>query len=73
MQQDLRGGGGADGGALGYPPEQLFQEVAYLAYYFHWPHWEIMDMNHIERFRWVNELARINRTLNEPSDGDSFG
>ena len=73
MQQDLRGGGGADGGALGYPPEQLFQEVAYLAYYFHWPHSEIMDMNHIERLRWVNELARINRTLNEPSDGDSFG
>jgi len=73
MQQDLRGGGGADGGALGYPPEQLFQEVAYLAYYFHWPHSEIMDMNHIERLRWVNELARINRTLNEPSDADSFG
>jgi hypothetical protein len=72
MQQDLRGGGGADGGALGYPPEQLFQEVAYLAYYFHWPHSEIMDMNHIERLRWVNELARINRTLNEPSEGDSF-
>jgi hypothetical protein len=72
MQQDLRGGGGADGGALGYPPEQLFQEVAYLAYYFHWSHSEIMDMNHIERLRWVNELARINRTLNEPSDGDSF-
>ena len=73
MQQDLRGGGGADGGALGYPPEQLFQEVAYLAYYFHWPHSEIMDMNHIERLRWVDELARINRTLTEPSDGESFG
>jgi hypothetical protein len=73
MQQDLRGGGGADGGALGYPPEQLFQEVAYLAYYFHWPPSEIMDMNHIERLRWVDELARINRTLNEPPDGDSFG
>jgi hypothetical protein len=73
MQQDFRGGGGAGGGALGYPPEQLFQEVAYLAYYFHWPHSEIMDMNHIERLRWVDELARINRTLNEPSDGISFG
>jgi hypothetical protein len=31
-----------------------------------------MDLNHIERLRWVNELARINRTLNEPSEGDSF-
>jgi hypothetical protein len=32
-----------------------------------------MDMTHIERLRWVSELARINRTLNEPFDGDSFG
>ena len=73
MQQDLRNGDRNDGGILSYPPEQLFQEVAYLAYYFHWPHSEMMDMTHIERLRWVNELARINRTLNEPPDGDSFG
>jgi len=72
MQQDLRGGGGTGGGALSYPPEQLFQEVAYLAYYFHWSHSEMMDMTHTERLRWVTELARINRTLNEPSDSDSF-
>jgi hypothetical protein len=73
MQQNLRGGAGASGGALGYPPEQLFQEVAYLAYYFHWPHSEIMDLNHLERLVWVNEVSRINRTLNEPAEGDSFG
>jgi hypothetical protein len=73
MQQDLRGGGGANGGAVGYPPEQLFQEVAYLAYYFHWPHSEIMDMNHLERLQWVNEVARINKKLNESADGDSLG
>ena len=29
-------------------------------------------MTHMERLRWVEELARINRTLNEPSDSDSF-
>ena len=72
MQQDLRGGGRAGGGVLGYPREHLFQEVAYLAYYFHWPHAEIMGMSHLERLRWVKELARINKTLNEP-DGDSLG
>jgi hypothetical protein len=32
-----------------------------------------MSMTHIERLRWVEELARINRTLNEASDSDSFG
>ena len=69
MREDLRGGGGADGGALGYPPEQLFQEVAYLAYYFHWPYTQIMDMNHLERLVWVDQVARINKRLNE-TDGD---
>lgn len=73
MQQDIRGGGRAGGGALSYPLEQLFQEVAYLAYYFHWQHSEIMEMNHLERLRWVNELARINRTLNELADSDTSG
>jgi hypothetical protein len=48
----------------------LFQEVAYLAYYFHWPHAEIMTMNHQERVRWVTELVRINKTLNESLDGE---
>jgi hypothetical protein len=32
-----------------------------------------MEMNHLERLVWVNELARINRTLNEPADGDGLG
>jgi hypothetical protein len=33
----------------------------------------MMNMTHVERLRWVEELARINRTLNEPSDDDSLG
>jgi len=58
---------------LGYPSEQLFQEVAYLAYYFHWPHSEIMEMSHLDRLVWVRELARINKTLNESAEGESLG
>jgi hypothetical protein len=58
---------------LSYPREHLFQEVAYLAYYFHWQHAELMSMSHPERRRWVEELARINRTLNELAGGDSSG
>ena len=73
MREDLRGGGRAGGGALGYRPEQLFQEVAYLAYYFHWSHMQIMDMNHQERLVWVDQVARINKRLNEVADGDNFG
>lgn len=49
----------------GYPSERLFEEVAYLAYYFHWPYHEVMSMEHRERQRWVAEAARINERLNE--------
>lgn len=48
-----------------YPLEQLVQEVAYIAYHFHWSKDEISGMPHLERRRWVQEIARINRELNE--------
>ena len=48
-----------------YPPDRLTEEVAYLAYYFHWPYSQIMDLDHLERQRWVEEAARINERLNE--------
>jgi hypothetical protein len=51
---------------MGYPSERLFEEVAYLAYYFHWPYDEILRLEHRERRRWAAEVARINRRLNEP-------
>jgi len=50
---------------MGYPLNTLFEEVAYLAYYFHWPHDQIMRMEHRERLQWVAEIARINRSINE--------
>jgi len=49
----------------GYPLDQLFEEVAYLAYYFHWPHDQIMGMEHRERVQWITEITRINRSINE--------
>ena len=51
----------------GYPPDRLFEEVAYLAYHFHWPQDEILRLEHRDRQRWVAEVARINRRLNEES------
>jgi hypothetical protein len=43
----------------------LFEEVAYIAYYFHWSHDQIMGMEHLERQRWVGEIAEINHQLND--------
>ena len=48
-----------------YPLEILREEVAYLAYHFHWPYEEVMNMEHAERQEWVEEVVRINTRLNE--------
>lgn len=50
-----------------YPSNRLFEEVAYIAYHFHWPVDEIMRMEHRDRQRWVAEIARINERLNDPT------
>ena len=47
--------------------------MAYLAYYLHWPHGQIMDMNHLERRVWVDQVASINQRLNESADDDGGG
>jgi hypothetical protein len=43
----------------------LHEEVAFVAYHFHWGRTEIMDMEHDERRRWVSEISAINREINE--------
>ena len=44
---------------------RLFEEVAYVAYHFHWSREEIMALPHKERHRWIEEISRINRRINE--------
>ena len=47
----------------GYPLDQLYEEVAYIAYHFHWPLQGILELEHAERRRWVEQIGRINRRL----------
>lgn len=61
-------GGRWPGGVVRYPLEQIAQEVAYIAYHFHWSRDEILEMSHLERRRWVQEIARINQEINELSE-----
>ncbi len=49
----------------GYPLDNLYEEVAYIAYHFHWPLADILELEHPERRRWVEEIAGINRRLSE--------
>ncbi|MCM2415356.1 MULTISPECIES: DUF6760 family protein [unclassified Streptomyces] len=48
-----------------YALPRLWEEVAYIAYHFHWPREEILDLTHGERQKWVTEIARINTRVNE--------
>ena len=49
---------------IGYPSGRLLEEVAYIAYHFHWPYDQIMSLEHRERQCWVTEIIRINERLN---------
>jgi uncharacterized protein DUF6760 len=48
-----------------YDPDRLYEEIAYVAYHFHWPLSEILDLEHPLRQRFVEEIGRINSKLNE--------
>ncbi|MCB9761859.1 MAG: hypothetical protein H6739_18660 [Alphaproteobacteria bacterium] len=48
---------------MSYPSDRLHEEVAYLSYYLHWPYESVMAMDHLERQRWVREVARMNEDI----------
>jgi hypothetical protein len=51
--------GARRGGTL----DRLHEEVAYIAYHFHWPLEAVLALEHADRRRWVAEIAQINRRL----------
>ena len=48
-----------------YAVDRLHEEIAYVAYHFHWPRAEILDLEHHERRRWVREIGNINTRMSE--------
>jgi hypothetical protein len=49
----------------GYPAETIYEEVAFIAYYLHWPREQIMALDNRERRTWVAQISRINKQMNE--------
>jgi hypothetical protein len=43
-----------------YAADQLHEEVAYVAYHFHWELDALLDLEHADRRRFVEEIGRIN-------------
>jgi hypothetical protein len=60
----VHGGACRRGGILGYPLRALYREVAFIAYHFHWPPESVLQLEHAERRRWVEEISAINESLN---------
>jgi hypothetical protein len=48
-----------------YAPDRIYEEVAYVAYHFHWSLDDILDLQHPQRLRYVREIANINTRLME--------
>ena len=40
-----------------YAPGRLLDEVAYVAFHFHWPESEILDLEHPDRQRYVEQIG----------------
>ena len=53
------------GGITGYPLDRIYEEVAFIAYYFHWGAEEIMKLPHSERKKWCEEISKINKKVSE--------
>jgi hypothetical protein len=65
LPECLRGGDGRPGGIVGYPLDSLFEEVAFIAFHFHWPLADILNLEHGDRHRFMEEISAINRQMNE--------
>ena len=50
---------------VGYPVNQLTEELAFIAYHFHWPHDQIMNLEHRDRRHWVKQISLLNLRMNE--------
>ena len=61
----IRGGAYVGGQIVGHPLAELYEEVAFVAYHFHWSLEDIMALDHAERRRWVSGISRINQRMNE--------
>lgn len=51
------------GGVISYPSNLLYEEVAFIAFHFHWSQDNILNLEHHARQRWVTEINKINQQL----------
>lgn len=64
MRARICSGAERAGGVLGYPLQALYEEVAFVAYHFHWQPEAVLALEHADRRRWVREISAINEKIN---------
>ena len=47
-----------------YPEEELYKEMSFISYYFHWGEDTVLKLSHGERRKWCSEISEINKSLN---------
>jgi hypothetical protein len=53
--------------------QALYEEVAFVAYHFHWPPESVIGLEHGDRLRWVKEISAINQRMQtERTNEDDF-
>ena len=55
---------------LRYPHDELWDELAYLAYHLHWGWQELLDLEHGDRQRLVTGVADLNERAWEEARSD---
>lgn len=53
------------GGITVYPTAELYKEVSFLAYYYHWDFRTVMTLSHQMRRAFCSEISAIHKELND--------
>ena len=53
---------------MAYPRRLLYEEMAFIAFHFHWSRDELIGLEHAERRRWCREISAVNRRLDGTPD-----
>lgn len=48
---------------VAYPLDQIQEEVGFIAYHFHWPLADILELAHADRVGWVGRISKINERI----------
>ena len=46
------------------PPRELYRQLSFISYYFHWGLTDVLELPHLERETFCREISRINREAN---------